>query len=171
MRLTNIILVLGLGAILACGDDSDTDAPDADPNETSVPDGRIEEMGADEGAAPTACTAEAVLQTAAGGIEFVRTPDECFEGLPDWPYEPEYVELDGLRQAYVDEGPADGPVVLLLHGQPTWSYLYRHMIPVLVDAGFRVIAMDHLGMGRSDKPTDIESYSYLGHADRLLRFM
>ncbi|MEM9863923.1 MAG: haloalkane dehalogenase [Myxococcota bacterium] len=171
MRLTNIILVLGLGAILACGDDSDTDAPNADPSETSVPDGRIEEMGADEGAAPTACTAEAVLQTAAGGIEFVRTPDECFEALPDWPYEPEYVELDGLRQAYVDEGPADGPVVLLLHGQPTWSYLYRHMIPVLVDAGFRVIAMDHLGMGRSDKPTDIESYSYLGHADRLLRFM
>ena len=66
------------------------------------------------------------------------------------------MEIDGLRQAYVDEGPADGEVVLLLHGQPSWSYLYRDMIPVLADAGYRVIAMDHLGMGRSDKPTDID---------------
>ena len=87
--------------------------------------------------------------------------------LPDWPYEPQYVEIDGLRQAYVDEGPADGEVVLLLHGQPSWSYLYRKMIPVLTDAGYRVIAMDHLGMGRSDKPIDIERYSYLDHNEPL----
>ncbi len=73
--------------------------------------------------------------------------------------------------SYVNEGPADGPVVLLLHGQPSWSYLYRKMIPVLVDAGYRVIAMDHLGMGRSDKPIDIQSYSFLGHYDRLERFI
>ena len=111
------------------------------------------------------------IMTTSAGVEFVRTPDSRFQGLPDWPYEPQYVEIDGLRQAYVDEGPADGPVVLLLHGQPSWSYLYRKMIPVLADAGFRVIAMDHLGMGRSDKPIDIESYSYLGHNDRLLRFI
>lgn len=118
-----------------------------------------------------ACDAEPVIRTTSDGVAFVRTPDACFDGLSDWPYAAHYVELDGLRQAYVDEGPSDGPVVLLLHGQPTWSYLYRDMIPVLVDAGYRVIAMDHLGMGRSDKPTDITSYSYLGHADRLLRFM
>jgi len=118
-----------------------------------------------------ACDSEPVILTTSGGVDFVRTPDACFENLPDWPYEPRYVEIDGLRQAYVDEGPADGEVVLLLHGQPSWAYLYRKMIPVLVDAGLRVIAMDHLGMGRSDKPTDIASYSYLGHVDRLERFI
>ncbi len=105
------------------------------------------------------------------GVEFVRTPDEQFENLPDWPYEPKYVEIDGLRQAYIDEGPEDGPVVLLLHGQPSWSYLYRDMIPVLVDAGYRVIAMDHLGMGRSDKPTDVDYYTYEVHTDRLEQFI
>ena len=109
--------------------------------------------------------------TTSDGVEFVRTPDSCFADLPDWPYAPRYVELDGLNQAYVDEGPADGEIVLLLHGQPSWSYLYRKMIPGLTDAGFRVIAMDHLGMGRSDKPTDIEYYSYLRHSDRLERFI
>jgi pimeloyl-ACP methyl ester carboxylesterase len=118
-----------------------------------------------------ACDAEPVIRTTALGVQFVRTPDACFAALPDWPYAPLYVEIDGLRQAYVDEGPAAGPVVLLLHGQPSWSYLYRKMIPVLADAGFRVIAMDHLGMGRSDKPVDLASYSYLGHNDRLLRFI
>jgi pimeloyl-ACP methyl ester carboxylesterase len=118
-----------------------------------------------------ACDAEPERLTTADGVEFVRTPDACFDDLPDWSYVPQYIEIDGLRQAYVDEGPADGEVVLLLHGQPTWSYLYRKMIPVLVDAGFRVIAMDHLGMGRSDKPIDISFYSYLGHCDRLERFI
>jgi pimeloyl-ACP methyl ester carboxylesterase len=118
-----------------------------------------------------ACDAEPEILTTSSGVEFVRTPDSCFEGLPNWSYEPHYVEIDGLRQAYVDEGPMDGEVILLLHGQPSWSYLYRKMIPILVDGGFRVIAMDHLGMGRSDKPTDIESYTYLGHNDRLERFI
>ncbi len=97
-----------------------------------------------------------------------RTPDSCFEGLVDWPYKPKYVEMDGLRQAYVDEGPADGEVVLLLHGQPSWSYLYRSMIPTLVKAGYRVIAMDHLGLGRSDKPTELSSYSFEDHLGRLV---
>jgi len=127
--------------------------------------------GCEGGDAAPACDAEPVVMTTDDGVEFVRTPDSCFEGLPDWPYTPRYVELDGLRQAYVDEGPGTGPVVLLLHGQPSWSYLYRKMIPPLVEAGFRAIAMDHLGMGRSDKPTEIASYSYLGHADRLERFI
>ncbi|MEK9821754.1 MAG: alpha/beta fold hydrolase, partial [Gammaproteobacteria bacterium] len=84
------------------------------------------------------------------GREFVRTPDERFRNLPDFPYEPHYIEIDGLRMHYVDEGLAEGAVVLLLHGQPDWSYLYRKMIPPLVSEGFRVIAPDMIGMGRSD---------------------
>jgi len=114
---------------------------------------------------------ELEVQTTSAGVAFVRTPDEFFQGLPEWPYEPKYVEIDGLRQGYVDEGPADGEVVLLLHGQPSWSYLYRKMIPVFVDAGYRVIAMDHLGMGRSDKPIDLDYYTYQGHVDRLYAFI
>jgi pimeloyl-ACP methyl ester carboxylesterase len=107
----------------------------------------------------------------AGGIEFVRTPETYFEDLPDWPYPYQYVEIDGLRQAYVEAGPANGEVVLLLHGQPSWSYLYRKMIPILADSGYHVYAMDFLGLGRSDKPVNIEDYSYLGHADRLEQFI
>ncbi len=130
--------------------------------------------GDDDGGAtatPLECDSEPVVMTTDDGVDFVRTPDSCFDSLPDWPYASEYVEIDGLRQAYVDEGSADGPVVLLLHGQPSWSYLYRKMIPVLASAGYRVIAMDHLGMGRSDKPTNIRSYSFLNHYDRLERFV
>ncbi len=85
--------------------------------------------------------------TTEDGVQFVRTPDACFEDLPDFPYEAKYVEIEGLRQGYVDEGPADTDPILLLHGEPSWSYLYRKMIPVLVDGGHRVIAMDHIGMG------------------------
>jgi haloalkane dehalogenase len=118
-----------------------------------------------------ACDAEPEVMTTSAGVDFVRTPDACFEDLPDWPYAPQYVDIDGLRQGYVDEGPADGEVILLLHGQPSWSYLYRKMIPVLVDGGYRVIAMDHVGMGRSDKPTDIDYYSYLLHSERLEQFV
>jgi haloalkane dehalogenase len=117
------------------------------------------------------CAVEPEVKTTPVGVKFLRTPDACFEGLPDWPYQPKYFEIDGLRQAYVDEGAADGEVVLLLHGQPSWSYLYRFMIPGLVKAGYRVIAMDHLGMGRSDKPTDFKSYSTEGHVKRLERFI
>ncbi len=105
------------------------------------------------------------------GVHFVRTPEENFHDLPDWPYAYQYVEIDGLRQAYAEAGPSDGEVVLLLHGQPSWSYLYREMIPILADAGYRVIAMDHLGMGRSDKPVQITDYSYLGHSGRLESFI
>jgi len=124
----------------------------------------------DDGTA-SECDSEPVIMTTADGVQFVRTPDSCFQNLPDFPYEAKYVEIDGLRQGYVDEGPADADPVLLLHGQPSWSYLYRKMIPVLVDGGHRVIAMDHIGMGRSDKPIDIEYYSYLGHIERLEKFI
>ena len=91
----------------------------------------------------------------------LRTPDECFAELPDFAYEPRYTDVDGLRIAYVDEG--DGPVVLLLHGEPTWSYLYRKMIPVLVDAGLRAVAPDLVGFGRSDKPDTRTDYTYERH--------
>jgi haloalkane dehalogenase len=115
---------------------------------------------------------EVEIMTTEAGVEFVRTPDACFENLPDWPYEPQYVEIDGLRQAYVDVGPTDADeIILLLHGQPSWSYLYRKMIPALEQAGHRVIAMDHLGMGRSDKPIDPGYYTYLGHVERLEAFI
>jgi haloalkane dehalogenase len=111
-----------------------------------------------------------VFETAKG-VKFVRTPDERFTNLPEWNYEAKYIEIDGLRQAYVDEGPKDAPPILLLHGQPTWSYLYRHMIPVLTAKGYRVIAMDHLGMGRSDKPIDLEYHSFDNHLSRLNTFI
>lgn len=93
----------------------------------------------------------------------LRTPDERFAGLSDFPYVPNYCEVGGLRVAYIDEGPKDAPIVLLMHGEPTWSYLYRKMIPVLLRAGHRVIAPDLIGFGRSDKPTSKKDYSYHHH--------
>ena len=101
-------------------------------------------------------------------MEFMRTPDERFAALPDYPFAPRYLQVDDteggqLRIHYLDEGPADGDVVLLMHGQPAWSYLYRHMIPPLVDAGFRVVAPDLVGFGRSDKPARVEDYTYARH--------
>ena len=117
------------------------------------------------------CLADLDTLTTSDGVEYVRTPDGCFEELPDWEYEPQYVEIDGLRQAYVDVGPADADPILLLHGQPSWSYLYRYMIPTLADEGHRVIAMDHLGMGRSDKPLDMEYHSFGNHVNRLDAFI
>jgi haloalkane dehalogenase len=99
-------------------------------------------------------------------MELLRTPDERFVDLPGFPFEPHWVEVpsgDGdqtLRIHHLDEGPADGPVVLLLHGEPTWSYLYRHMIPALVDRGCRCIAPDLVGFGKSDKPADRSEVTY-----------
>ncbi|MCW2714118.1 MAG: haloalkane dehalogenase [Frankiales bacterium] len=99
-------------------------------------------------------------------MDILRTPDSRFAELPGFPYEPRYVQTsDDLRLSYVDEG--TGPVVLLLHGEPSWSYLYRTMIPVLVDAGFRCVAPDLIGFGRSDKPARIEDYTYARHVEWL----
>ncbi len=95
--------------------------------------------------------------------DFLRTPQSRFAELPDFPYTPHYTEIGGLRIAHIDEGPREAPIVLLMHGEPTWSYLYRKMIPVLVAAGFRVIAPDLVGFGRSDKPSSKRDYSYLNH--------
>jgi haloalkane dehalogenase len=99
-------------------------------------------------------------------VDILRTPDERFADLPDFPFAPNYVEIgDGLRVHYLDEGPADGEVVLLMHGEPSWCFLYRTMIPVLVDAGLRCIAPDLVGFGRSDKPALQSHYSYARHVE------
>lgn len=101
-------------------------------------------------------------------MSILRTPDERFANLPDFPFEPHYVEIDGLRIHYVDEG--EGEVVLCLHGEPTWSFLYRKMIPRL-SAGHRVLAMDFAGFGRSDKLPDQADYSFQLHRDVLAGFL
>jgi haloalkane dehalogenase len=99
-------------------------------------------------------------------MNILRTPDERFGSLPDFGFDPHYVELaDGLRVHYLDEGPADAAPVLLMHGEPSWSFLYRKMIPVLVAAGHRCVAPDLVGFGRSDKPSEPEDYSYQRHVD------
>lgn len=100
----------------------------------------------------------------------LRTPDSRFVDLPGYPFTPNYrdVEADGIdpvRMHYLDEGPADGPVALLLHGQPTWSYLYRTVIPVLAERGIRVIAPDNIGFGRSDKPVRNTDYTFARHIE------
>lgn len=99
--------------------------------------------------------------------DFLRTPDENFANLKDFDFAPHYHQWQDLRMHYLDEGPEDGPVFLLMHGMPAWSYLYRHMIPPLVAAGYRCIAPDHMGFGRSDKPTDIHWYTIARHTEIL----
>ena len=104
-------------------------------------------------------------------MDVLRTPDDRFDNLVDWPYEPSYLDVTAagvdvaLRMAYVAVGPQTGRTVLLLHGEPTWGYLYRKMIPGLVDAGCRVIVPDLIGFGRSDKPTAKDDYTYARHLD------
>lgn len=110
-------------------------------------------------------------------MELLRTPDDRFSGLPGWHFPPRYIELptgvddSTLRIAYVDEGPPDAPAVLAMHGEPSWSYLYRHMIPPLVDAGLRVVAPDLVGFGRSDKPALGEDHTYERHVAWMLAWL
>ena len=101
-------------------------------------------------------------------MEIIRTPDDRFENLPDYPFAPNYVEVNGLRLHYVDEGA--GETILCLHGEPSWSYLYRKMIPLLA-AQHRVVAPDLVGFGRSDKYTDPAAYSFQMHRDVLVGFI
>jgi haloalkane dehalogenase len=96
-------------------------------------------------------------------VDVFRTPDERFEGLPGYDFAPNYAEVDGLRLHYVDEG--EGSPIVCFHGEPTWSFLYRKMVPPLVEAGHRVICPDFAGFGRSDKPTDRGWYSYDRHVE------
>jgi haloalkane dehalogenase len=105
-------------------------------------------------------------------MKALRTPDSRFDALPDFPFAPRYVDVgDGLRMHYVDEGPKDGPVVLLMHGEPTWSFLYRKMIPILAAAGVRAVAPDLVGFGRSDKPVDPDAYTYARHVGWMRTFV
>lgn len=104
-------------------------------------------------------------------MNYLRTPDHRFENLPDYPFGANYVDVDRLRMHYVDEGKKEAPIVLLLHGEPSWSYLYRHMIPPLVDAGLRAIAPDLIGFGKSDKLPHKNDYSYAGHVAWMRQFI
>jgi len=109
-------------------------------------------------------------------MQFLRTPDERFRDLPGWPFAPHYAEVpsgDGgsLRVHFVDEGRRDAPALLLLHGEPSWAYLYRKMIPVLAGAGLRAVAPDLIGFGRSDKPALRSDYTYQRHVDWMRAFV
>jgi len=104
-------------------------------------------------------------------MESIRTPDERFRGLPGYSFEPHYLEIDGLRLHYVDEGEPSAAPVLLLHGEPSWCYLYRKMVPPIVAAGHRVVAPDFIGFGRSDKLTNRDDYSYQFHVDVMTAFV
>ena len=109
-------------------------------------------------------------------IEALRTPDERFRDLPGFPYQPSYIDdltgYEGLRMAFIDEGPRNAAhTFLCLHGEPSWSYLYRKMIPVFLANGARVVAPDMFGFGRSDKPVKVEDYSFHFHRNALLRFV
>lgn len=104
-------------------------------------------------------------------MKVLRTPEERFRNLPDYPYVPRYADVGGVRMHYVDEGPPGEVTVLLLHGEPTWSYLYRHVIAPLCAAGHRVVAPDLIGFGRSDKPLAIADHSYGGHLAWLERWL
>ncbi len=101
-------------------------------------------------------------------MQTLRTPDERFAALPGFGFTPRYVEIGPLRMHYLDEGPKTGPVALCLHGQPTWAYLYRKMIPMLLGAGFRVVAPDFFGFGRSDKPVDEAIYTFDFHRSSVM---
>jgi haloalkane dehalogenase len=101
----------------------------------------------------------------------LRTPEGRFARLPGYSFEPHYSDVDGLRMHYIDEGPRDAQPVLLLHGEPSWCYLYRKMVPAITAAGHRAIAPDFIGFGRSDKLPQIEDYSYQLHVDALWHFI
>ena len=110
-----------------------------------------------------------------GGVRLLRTPDDRFTDLPDFAFEPRYAELADpyggvIRVGYVEAGPSDGPPVLLLHGEPSWSFLYRKMLPVLAAAGLRAIAPDLVGFGRSDKPGDVADHTYARHVEWMRGF-
>ena len=109
-------------------------------------------------------------------LKVLRTPEERFVGLPGYPFEPHYAELTDrqlgtLRMHYVDEGARDAPAVLMLHGEPTWSYLYRKIIPRVTAGGYRAVAPDYIGFGKSDKPVDRTAYNYQNHVDWMLQFV
>ncbi|MFX1258193.1 MAG: haloalkane dehalogenase [Promethearchaeota archaeon] len=104
-------------------------------------------------------------------MELLRTADERFENLSDFPFEPHYLEVDDIRIHYVDEGEKDAEIILLMHGEPSWSFLYRHMIPILIRAGYRTLAPDLVGFGRSDKPMEQSDHTYRKHVEWITKWM
>ncbi len=104
-------------------------------------------------------------------MKVLRTPDERFENLPDYPFKPNYVEVEGLRIHYVDAGDNENETVLMLHGEPSWSFLYRRMITIVSGAGYRVVTPDIVGFGKSDKPAEMSDYTYLRHVNWMTAFM
>ena len=104
-------------------------------------------------------------------MEALRTPDERFANLPGYAFEPHYTEVAGMRMHYIDEGPRDAQPVLMLHGEPSWAYLYRKMIPVITAAGLRAVAPDLFGFGRSDKPASQDDYTYAAHVEWMTAFV
>ena len=104
-------------------------------------------------------------------MKVLRTPEERFENLPDYPFAPHYLEVEDLRIHYVEEGSPEAEIVLMMHGEPSWSYLYRHMIPLFVEAGYRAIAPDLVGFGRSDKPASRLDHTYQRHVDWMAAWM
>lgn len=111
------------------------------------------------------------IHKTADGTAYVQTPAERFENLPGYDFAPNYVDIDGLKMHYLDEGPKDGEVILMLHGQPVWSFLYRKMIKGLTANGYRCIAPDMIGMGKSDKPIKESYHIYDRHCDNALKFV
>lgn len=104
-------------------------------------------------------------------MKLIKTPEERFETIPNFPYKPHYLEIDGVRIHYLDEGPKSQECVLLMHGEPTWCFLYRHMIPVLTKAGYRTLAPDLVGFGRSDKPTEQNDHTYRKHVEWITKWV
>lgn len=104
-------------------------------------------------------------------LDILTTPESAFESLPDYPFTANYIEVEGMRMHYVDEGQDNPQTIFLLHGQPSWSYLYRHMIPLLVRQGYRVIAPDLIGFGKSDKPVSADVHTYTNHVHWMSEFV
>jgi haloalkane dehalogenase len=101
----------------------------------------------------------------------LRTPEQRFEDLKDYPFKPNYLNIEDTRIHYLDEGSVDGDIIFLLHGEPAWSYLFRKIIPTLTEAGYRVIAPDMVGFGKSDKYISIEDYSHQMHVDKITQLI
>ena len=101
----------------------------------------------------------------------LRTPDDRFANLPDYPFDPHYTQVGGIRIHHVEAGSVTAPPVLMLHGEPSWSYLYRHMLPVIAAAGYRAVAPDLVGFGKSDKPAKRRDYTYQRHVEWMARWM
>ena len=104
-------------------------------------------------------------------MKVLRTPEERFQNLPDYPFKPNYIDIDGMRMHYVDEGKNENETVLMIHGEPTWSYLYRKMIKKIIEAGYRAVAPDLPGFGKSDKPSEMKDYTYQKFVDWMTVFL